>query len=159
MTKTIEGNLSSKELTVGIVVSRFNSLITERLLEGALDALKRTGSTLDTITIIKVPGSFEIPLIAKKLISSGKVDAVICLGAVIKGDTLHNQFISAEVIKGLAQVSMEAMIPVALGVITADSLEQAIERAGTKHGNRGYEAAMSAIEMANLMKAIENPKK
>lgn len=159
MIKTIEGNLSSKELTVGIVVSRFNSLITERLLEGALDALKRTGSTLDAVTIIKVPGSFEIPLIAKKLINSGKVDAVICLGAVIKGDTLHNQYISAEVIKGLAQVSMEAMMPVALGVITADSLEQAIERAGTKHGNRGYEAAMSAIEMANIMKAIEKPKK
>jgi 6,7-dimethyl-8-ribityllumazine synthase len=149
-----EGSLSSKDLKIGIVVSRFNHLITERLFEGAIDALKRTGIIMENIKVIKVPGSFELPLAAKKLALSKSVDAIICIGAIIKGDTSHNQYISAEVIKGLAQVSMEAMVPIALGVITADSLEQAIERAGTKHGNRGFEAAMSAIEMANLLKTL-----
>lgn len=155
MMKINEGSLSSKELKVGIIVSRFNHLITERLLEGALDALKRTGIELSNVSVIKVPGSFELPLIAKKLALTKLVDAIICIGAVIKGETLHNQYISAEVIKGLAQVSIEMMVPIALGVITADSLEQAIERAGTKHGNRGFEAALSAIEMANLIKEME----
>lgn len=155
MMKINEGSLSSKELRVGIIVSRFNHLITERLLEGALDALKRTGIELSNVSVIKVPGSFELPLIAKKLALTKLVDAIICIGAVIKGETLHNQYISAEVIKGLAQVSIEMMVPIALGVITADSLEQAIERAGTKHGNRGFEAALSAIEMANLIKEME----
>ena len=155
MIKIIEGSLSSKELTIRIRPSRFNHLITERLLEGALDALKRTCIELSNVSVIKVPGSFELPLIAKKLALMKSVNAIICIGAVIKGETSHNQYISAEVIKGLAQISMETMVPIALGVITADSLEQAIERAGTKHGNRGFEAAMSAIEMANLIKEME----
>lgn len=158
MTKTIEGNLFSEGLKIGILVSRYNSIITERLLEGALDALKRTGASLENITVIRVPGSFEIPTIAQKIAKSGKVDILICLGAVIKGETSHNQYISAEVIKGLAQISMMTEIPVGLGIITADSLEQAIERAGSKQGNKGYEAAMSAIEMANLVKELKKSK-
>lgn len=158
MTKTIEGNLFSEGLKTGIVVSRYNSIITERLLEGALDALKRTGASLENIIVIRVPGSFEIPTIAQKIAKSGKIDILICLGAVIKGETSHNQYISAEVIKGLAQISMTSEIPIGLGIITADSLEQAIERAGSKQGNKGYEAAMSAIEMANLVKEIKKNK-
>jgi len=158
MTKTIEGNLFSEGLKIGIIVSRYNSIITERLLEGALDALKRTGASLEQITVIRVPGSFEIPSIAQKVAKSGKMDALICLGAVIKGETSHNHYISAEVIKGLAQVSIATEIPIGLGIITADSLEQAIERAGSKHGNKGYEAAMSVIEMANLVKELKKNK-
>ena len=158
MTKTIEGNLFSEGLKIGIIVSRYNSIITERLLEGALDALKRTGASLEQITVIRVPGSFEIPAIAQKVAKSGKMDALICLGAVIKGETSHNHYISAEVIKGLAQVSIATEIPIGLGIITADSLEQAIERAGSKQGNKGYEAAMSVIEMANLAKELKKNK-
>ncbi len=150
-----EGILSSKGLKISIIVSRFNHLITERLLEGALDALNRTGIETKDIKVIKVPGAFEIPLIAKRIATLKSYDAIICIGAIIKGDTSHNEYISAEVIKGLAQISIETITPIALGIITADSLEQAIERAGTKHGNRGFEAAMSAIEMANLLKGID----
>jgi 6,7-dimethyl-8-ribityllumazine synthase len=158
MTKTIEGNLFSEGLKIGIIVSRYNSIITERLLEGALDALKRTGASLEQITVIRVPGSFEIPSIAQKVAKSGKMDALICLGAVIKGETSHNHYISVEVIKGLAQVSIATEIPIGLGIITADSLEQAIERAGSKQGNKGFEAAMSVIEMANLAKELKKNK-
>jgi len=141
-------------LRLGIVVSRFNNFITERLLEGALDALKRHGVYERDISIYRVPGSFEIPLLAKRLAGSSRFDAVICLGALIRGQTPHFDYISAEVTKGLAQVSLDSGVPVAFGVITADSIEQAIERAGTKMGNKGFEAAMSAIEMANLLKEV-----
>jgi 6,7-dimethyl-8-ribityllumazine synthase len=158
MNKIFEGNLFSEGLKIGIIVSRYNSIITERLLEGALDALKRTGASSDNISVFKVPGSFEIPPIASRIAKSGKMDVLICLGAVIKGDTSHNQYISAEVIKGLAQVSIATDIPIGMGIITADSLEQAIERAGSKQGNKGYEAAMSAIELANLAKEIKKQK-
>ncbi len=141
-------------MRLGIVVSRFNNFITERLLEGALDALKRHGVYERDISIYRVPGSFEIPLLAKRLAGSSRFDAVICLGALIRGQTPHFDYISAEVTKGLAQVSLDSGVPVAFGVITADSIEQAIERAGTKMGNKGFEAAMSAIEMANLLKEV-----
>ncbi|RMG61428.1 MAG: 6,7-dimethyl-8-ribityllumazine synthase [Deltaproteobacteria bacterium] len=152
--KVVEGKLIGEGLRVGIVVSRFNNFITERLLEGALDALKRHGVYERDISIYRVPGSFEIPLVAKKIATSSRYDAVVCLGALIRGQTPHFDYISAEVTKGLAQVSLESEIPVAFGVITADTIEQAIERAGTKMGNKGFEAAVSAIEMANLLKEV-----
>ena len=154
MTKSIEGNLDAKGLKFGIVLSRFNSFIGERLLEGALDTIKRHGGDEKSITTIRVPGSFEIPLVAKRLAQKGKVDAVICLGAVIRGDTPHFDYVAAEVSKGIAQVSLETGVSVTFGVITTDNLEQAIERAGSKSGNKGSEAAASAIEMANLLKSI-----
>ncbi len=150
--KIREGVLRGDGLKVGIVVSRFNSFITDRLLDGAVDGLKRHGVFDNDISVFKVPGSFEIPLVAKKLVSTGVYDSLVCIGALVRGQTPHFDFISAEVTKGLAQVSMESGIPVAFGVITAESTEQAIERAGTKMGNKGYEAAVSAIEMSNLIK-------
>ena len=150
--KTVEAKLTGEGLKVAIVVSRFNTFISERLLEGSLDALLRHGVNKDDVTIYRVPGSFEIPLMAKHLAGSKDFDAVICLGAVIRGSTQHHAYISAEVVKGMAQVSLDTGVPVALGVLTPDTLEQAIERAGSKHGNKGWEAAMSAIEMANLLK-------
>lgn len=152
MPKYIEGNLIGKDLKVGIVVSRFNDFITGRLLEGALDALTRSGVKDNDITVMRVPGSFEIPLAAKRMVFKKGYDAVICLGAVIQGDTPHFEYISAEVTKGVAAVSLESGIPVILGVLTTDTLEQAIERAGTKAGNKGFEAAITAVEMANLCK-------
>ncbi len=152
--KTIEGDLNAKGLTFGIILGRFNSFIGERLLDGAIDAIKRHGGEENKITVIRVPGAFEIPLTAKKLAETGKVDAVICLGAVIRGATPHFDYVASEVSKGIAQVSLDTGLPVSFGVITSDNLEQAIERAGSKSGNKGFEAAVSAIEMANLLKGI-----
>lgn len=154
MSHLIEGKLNAAGGTFALVVSRFNSFICERLLEGALDTLKRHGAADKDLTVVKVPGAFEIPLITKKLAASGKYDAVICLGAVIRGGTPHFEYVSAEVSKGVASVSLETGVPVAFGVLTTDSVEQAIERAGTKAGNKGGEAAMGAIEMVNLFKAL-----
>ena len=154
MNKHFEGLLLGKGLRFGLVVSRFNEFITKKLLEGAQDALLRHGVSQADIEIAWVPGSFEIPLIAKKLAQSKKYDAVICLGAVARGGTPHFEYIATEVSKGVAKVSLETGLPVIYGVITADTLEQAIERAGTKMGNKGFEAAENAIEMANLLKSI-----
>ncbi|HPS57224.1 MAG TPA: 6,7-dimethyl-8-ribityllumazine synthase [Spirochaetota bacterium] len=152
--KTIEGKLDATGLKVGIVVSRFNEFITGKLLGGAVDCLKRNNADEENITVAWVPGAFEIPATAKRLVQSKKYDAVICLGTVIRGSTPHFEYVSAEVSKGVAQVSMTAEIPVIFGVLTTDSIEQAIERAGTKSGNKGFDAAMSAIEMANLFRQI-----
>ncbi len=153
MSKIIEGNLIAKGLKFGIVMSRYNSFITNRLLEGALDALTRNGAEERDIEVWKVPGSFEIPLAAKKMVGSTKFDAVICLGAIIRGTTPHYDYIATQVTKGVAETSLQSELPVSFGIITADSLEQAIERAGSRMGNRGYEAAVVAIEMVNLLKA------
>ncbi len=147
-----EGKLNAKGFRFAIVVSRFNSFITDRLVEGALDALKRHGADENKIDIYRVPGSFEIPLAAKLLAKKKDIDAVVCLGAVIKGATPHFHYVASEVTKGIAQSSLEMEKPIAFGIITSDSIEQAIERAGTKAGNKGYDAAMSAIEMVNLIK-------
>ena len=154
MSKSYEGTLLGEGLRVGIVLSRFNDFITTRLLEGAQDALVRHGVKEDDIEVARTPGSFEIPLIAKKMAESGKYDVIICLGAVIRGGTPHFEYIAAEVTKGIAQVGLQTGMPVIYGVITADTLEQAIERAGTKMGNAGFDAAVSAIEMANLTRSI-----
>lgn len=147
-----EGKLNAKGFRFAIVVSRFNSFITDRLLEGALDALKRHGADEKQIAIYKVPGAFEIPLAAKLLAGKREIDGVICLGTVIKGATPHFNYIASEVTKGIAQASLELGKPIAFGVITSENIEQAIERAGTKSGNKGYDAAISAIEMVNLLK-------
>jgi len=136
------------------VVSRFNDFINKRLLDGALDALSRHGAEDENISIVKVPGSFEIPLMAQKLADSGKYDAIICLGAVIRGATPHFEYISAEVTKGIAKVTLDSGIPVSFGILTTDNIEQAIERAGTKSGNKGWDAALSAIEMVNVLKLV-----
>jgi 6,7-dimethyl-8-ribityllumazine synthase len=154
MGKHFEGKLLGEGLRFGLVISRFNEFITKKLLEGAQDALLRHGVREEDIDIAWTPGSFEIPLIAKKLAQAKKYDAIICLAAVIRGGTPHFQYIAAEVTKGIANVGLETGLPVIYGVITADTLEQAIERAGTKAGNRGFDAAMSAIEMANLIKSV-----
>ncbi|BCR04767.1 6,7-dimethyl-8-ribityllumazine synthase [Desulfuromonas versatilis] len=154
MTKTFEGKLDAKGLRFGIVVSRFNSFICERLVEGAMDALVRHGADHQDIQLARVPGAFEIPLTAKKMAESGRYDAVICLGAVIRGATPHFDYVSAEVSKGVASVSLDSGVPIAFGVLTTDNIEQAIERAGTKAGNKGAEAAATAIEMVNLLKAL-----
>jgi 6,7-dimethyl-8-ribityllumazine synthase len=147
-----EGKLEAKGFRFAIVVSRFNSFISERLLEGALDALKRHGAAENMIQVFKVPGSFEIPLVAKKLAKRKDVDGIICLGAVIKGGTPHFHYVASEVTKGIAQVSLESEKPIGFGILTTESVEQAIERAGTKAGNKGFDAAMSVIEMVNLLK-------
>lgn len=152
MGRCFEGALVGKGLKFGIVVSRFNDFITRRLLDGAQDALLRHQVTAEDIDIAWVPGSFEIPLVAKKLAQNKKYDAIICLGAVIRGGTPHYEYVAAEVTKGIAMVGLEMGLPVIYGVITADTLEQAIERAGTKEGNEGFKAAVSALEMANLAK-------
>lgn len=154
MKKIIEGHVVGTGLKVGIVVSRFNEFINSRLLSGAEDALKRHGVNEDDVTIVWVPGAFEIPLAAKKLAQKGGFDAIITLGSVIRGATPHFDFVSSEVTKGVANLGMESGIPVVLGVLTTDTIEQAIERAGTKAGNKGYEAAVSAIEMGNLYKQL-----
>ena len=154
MPEIIEGKLEAKGFKFGLIVSRFNSFICERLLEGAIDTLVRHGADAQKLTVVRVPGAFEIPLMAKKMVGTGKFDAIICLGAVIRGGTPHFEYVSSEVTKGIASVSLDSGLPIAFGVLTTDSVEQAIERAGTKAGNKGVEAAMSAIEMANLMKAI-----
>lgn len=150
--KMYEGNLIAQELKFGIIVGRFNEFIGGKLLSGALDALKRHGVEESEIEIAWVPGAFEIPLAAKKMAKTNRYDAVICLGAVIRGSTPHFEYVSSEVSKGVANVSLETEIPVIFGVLTTDTIEQAIERAGTKAGNKGYDAAVTAIEMANLLK-------
>ncbi|ERG67913.1 MULTISPECIES: 6,7-dimethyl-8-ribityllumazine synthase [Exiguobacterium] len=154
MMHTFEGNLVGKGLKVGIVVGRFNDLITMRLLDGAKDALKRHGVEQDDVEIAFVPGAFELPLVAKKMAMSKKYDAVITLGAVIRGATPHFDYVCNEAAKGIAQASYQSEVPVIFGVLTTETIEQAIERAGTKAGNKGWEAATSAIEMANLMRAF-----
>ena len=153
--RTIEGNLVSKNIRVGIVAARFNEFITSKLLGGAMDGLLRHDVLDDDIDVAWVPGAFEIPLIASKMAKSGKYDAVICLGAVIRGATSHYDYVCNEVSKGIATVSLESGIPVLFGVLTTENIEQAIERAGTKAGNKGYDCAVSAIEMVNLIRAIE----
>lgn len=155
MPKYVEGKLTAEGLRFGIVVGRFNSFIGERLLEGALDALVRHGADDQQITVARVPGAFEIPLTAKKMAETGKYEALICLGAVIRGSTPHFDYVCAEVSKGVAHVSLDAGIPVAFGVLTTDTIEQAIERAGTKAGNKGFDAAMTVIETANLYREMK----
>lgn len=152
--KILEGKLIAQGLKVGIVVGRFNEFIGSKLLSGAVDTLKRHGVEDDDISVAWVPGAFEIPLAAKKMAQSGKYDAVICLGAVIRGATAHFEYVSAEVSKGIASVGLETGVPVAFGVLTVDTIEQAIERAGTKAGNKGSESAEAMIEMVNLFKEI-----
>lgn len=152
--KILEGELQAKGLKFAIIVSRFNDFITSKLLDGAKDALLRHGAKEEDIEIARVPGSFEIPLIAKKLASKGTYNAVICLGTVIRGATPHFEYVAAEVSKGVAAASMETGVPIAFGVITSDTIEQAVERAGTKSGNKGFDAAITAIEMAQLMKKL-----
>lgn len=152
--KVIEGELQATGLKFGIIVSRFNDFITSRLLDGALDALIRHGADEKDIEIIKVPGSFEIPMVAKRMANKGTYDAIICLGTVIRGATPHFEYVAAEVSKGIATASMETGIPISFGIITSDTIEQAIERAGSKSGNKGWDAAMTAIEMAKVIKKI-----
>ncbi len=153
--KTYEGQLTGTGLRVGIVVSRFNHFITERLLEGAVDALKRHGVADQDITVYRVPGSFEIPLVAKKVAETRKVNGVLCLGALIRGSTPHFDFIAAEVTKGIASISLDLGLPMTYGVLTTDTIEQAIERAGTKAGNKGWEAALSLLEVINLFQTVD----
>ncbi len=154
MPKLYEGKLIAKDLKVGIVAGRFNEFITNKLVEGAVDALKRHGVADEDIAIAWVPGAFEIPMVAKKMAEAGKCDAVICLGAVIRGSTPHFDYVAAEVSKGVAQVGLVTGIPTIFGVITTDNIEQAIERAGTKAGNKGFEAGEAAIEMVNLFRSM-----
>ena len=153
--KTFEGNLVSKDIRVGIVAARFNEFITSKLISGAMDGLVRHNVNEDNIHIAWVPGAFEIPLIASKMAKSGTYDAVICLGAVIRGATSHYDYVCNEVSKGIAAISLETGVPVMFGVVTTDNIEQAIERAGTKAGNKGYDCALGAIEMVNLLRSID----
>lgn len=153
--KQFNGHLQAGDARYAIVVGRFNDFIGQKLMEGALDALLRHGATKDQISITRVPGAFEIPLVAKKLVKRQDVDAVICLGAVIRGSTPHFDYVSSEVTKGVASVSLDSEKPVIFGVLTTDTIEQAIERAGTKAGNKGYDAAMTAIEMVDLLNKLE----
>jgi 6,7-dimethyl-8-ribityllumazine synthase len=155
MPEIIEGRISAEGFRFAVLVSRFNDFISSKLVEGAMDALKRHGGNEDQVSLIKVPGAFEIPLAAKKLAESGKYNAIICLGAVIRGSTPHFDYVAAEVSKGIAQVALESKVPVTFGVLTTDNLEQAIERAGSKSGNKGWDAAMAAMEMVNLFKEIK----
>lgn len=153
--KTYEGSLVAKNIKIGIVAARFNEFITSKLLGGAMDGLLRHDVREEDIQVAWVPGAFEIPLIASKMAKSGKYDAVICLGAVIRGSTSHYDYVCSEVSKGIASVSLQSDIPVMFGVLTTDTIEQAIERAGTKAGNKGYDCALGAVEMVNLIRAIE----
>jgi 6,7-dimethyl-8-ribityllumazine synthase len=155
MPRFIEGQLLAEGFRFGIIVSRFNDFISSKLVEGALDALNRHGANDDQIDVVRVPGAFETPLMAKRLAETGRYDAVVCLGAVIRGATPHFDYVAAEVSKGIAAVSLESKVPVTFGVLTTDNLEQAIERAGSKSGNKGYEAAVAAIEMVNLLREME----
>ena len=152
--RTVEGKLIGEGLKFALVVSRFNSFITERLLEGALDCLRRKGASEEALTLVRVPGAWEIPLVAKRLAQAGKHDAVVCLGAVIRGSTPHFDYVAGECTKGIAAVSLKFDVPIAFGVLTVDTIEQAVERAGTKAGNKGVEAAMSVIEMVSLLKRL-----
>ncbi len=154
--KTFEGKLGSKEIRIGIVAARFNEFITSKLLGGALDGLKRHEVSEDSIEIAWVPGAFEIPLIASKMAKSGKYDAVICLGAVIRGSTTHYDYVCSEVSKGIAHVSLNTDIPIMFGVLTTENIEQAIERAGAKAGNKGFDCAIGAIEMVNLIRDMQD---
>jgi len=158
MPKIVEGGLSAKGLKFGVVLSRFNEFIGNQLLEGAVDALLRSGASDSDIEIVKVPGSFEIPVTAQVMMQKGQYDAIVCLGAIIRGATPHFDYIASEAAKGIARISMDSGLPVAFGIITADTLEQAIERAGTKSGNKGRDAALNAIEMANLFKELKKRK-
>ncbi|MBW1828400.1 MAG: 6,7-dimethyl-8-ribityllumazine synthase [Deltaproteobacteria bacterium] len=150
----IEGKLNAEGFRFAIIVSRFNDFICSRLVEGAMDALMRHGASEKNVVLVKVPGAFEMPLVAKKLAESSKYDVVICLGAVIRGATPHFEYVAAEVSKGIASVALDSNVPITFGVLTTDTLEQAIERAGSKSGNKGYEAAIASIEMANLFKEL-----
>ena len=154
MSKVLEGQLTAAGLRFAIIVSRFNGFITERLLAGAMDALTRTGADPDLIDVVKVPGSWEIPLVAAELARGHRYDAVVCLSAVIRGETPHFDYVAAEAAKGVAHASYETGVPVAFGVLTTNTLEQAIDRAGAKGGNKGFDAAMSAMEMANLLRTL-----
>lgn len=154
MPRILEGNLSAKGLKFGIVVSRFNDFIGERLLEGAVDTLIRSGASDNDIDVVKVPGSFEMPVVAKTMAKNGNYDAIICVGCVIRGSTPHFDYVAGEAAKGIAKVALDFETPVAFGVITSDNLEQAIERAGTKSGNKGRDAALTAVEMANVLKLV-----
>ncbi len=156
MANIIEGSLSGEGLKVGIVSSRFNDFITGKLVDGALDALERHGVKGEHIDIARVPGAFEIPSVARRLAESGKYHAIVCLGTVIRGATPHFDYVAGETAKGLGRLALESQVPVIFGVLTTDTIEQAIERAGTKAGNKGWETAMAAIEMANLFKNIES---
>ncbi len=156
LAKTHQGNLNAQGLRVAIVASRWNDFVTSRLISGALDALERLGAASEAVSIVKVPGSFELPMAARRVAASGKHDAVICLGVIIRGETSHNEYIAAEVFKGIAQISLETNLPITLGVVTADNLEQAIDRAGAKSGNKGFEAAMAAVELANLYRDLDS---
>ena len=155
MPNIIEAGLVAKGKRFGIIASRFNDFITDRLVGGAIDALTRSGADDADIDLVKVPGAFEIPMVAQRMARSNKYHAIVCLGAVIRGATPHFDYVCAEASKGIAQVSMETQVPVIFGIVTTDSIEQAIERAGTKAGNKGWSAAVSAIEMANLMEAVD----
>ena len=154
--KTIEGNYTNGSARYGILVARYNSFIVDRLLDGALDALKKHGVQDRDISLVKAPGAYELPLIAKKMADSGSYDAIVALGAVIRGGTPHFEYVAGECIKGLSQVGLNSGLPIAFGVLTVDSIEQAIERAGTKAGNKGEEAALTAIEMLSLSRQLEN---
>lgn len=154
MSRVFEGQLSASGLRFAIIVSRFNGFITERLLAGAMDALARTGASPDAVDTIKVPGSWEVPLVAGELARQHRYDAIICLSAVIRGETPHFDYVAAEAAKGVAHASVDTGVPVAFGVLTTNTLEQAIDRAGAKGGNKGFDAAMTAVEMANLMRAL-----
>ena len=156
MTRELRGGLDGGGLRLGIVVATFNDFITSRLLEGAKRALSAHGVSDDDVTVASVPGSFEIPLVAHKMAASGRFDAVICLGAVIRGETDHYEHVATEAVKGIADASVSTGVPVAFGVLTTDTLEQAINRAGGKQGNKGYDAAVAAIEMANLVRALDD---
>ena len=155
MVRNVEGDFNATGMKIALVVGRFNHFISDRLVEGALDALVRHGAKEDDLAIVRVPGAFEIPLAAKRVAATGKYDGIVCLGAVIRGSTPHFDYVAAEVSKGVASVSLDAGCPIAFGVLTTDSIEQAVERAGTKAGNKGSEAALVAIEMVNLLKQLD----
>ncbi|MFH1830192.1 MAG: 6,7-dimethyl-8-ribityllumazine synthase [Pseudomonadota bacterium] len=155
MVKIIEGNLSAKGLRLAIAAGRFNNFITDRLIEGAMDVIARSGGDAESTVLVKVPGAFELPLAAKTLACSGKYDAVVCLGAVIRGSTSHFEYVTTHMSRGISNVMMETGVPISFGVVTADNLEQAIERTGTKHGNKGAEATLAAVEMANVIKGLK----
>ena len=157
--KRIDGMLSAKGLKLGIVAARFNAFIVERLVDGAVDAFVRTGGSQDDVTVVRCPGAFEIPQVARKLVEAGTVDAVVCLGCVIRGATPHFDYVAGEAAKGVGQLASTARVPVVFGILTTESIEQAIERAGTKAGNKGFDAAMAAIEMASVYKQLGAAKK
>ncbi len=152
--KEISGDLAVNGLKFGVIVARFNSFITERLLEGSIDCIKRHGGDTDSVDVVRVPGAFEIPLVAQKMAKTGKYDGIICLGAVIRGATTHYDYVCNEAVKGISTVSLNSEIPVMFGILTTDTIEQAVERAGTKAGNKGFDSALGVIEMDNRLKKI-----